>query len=43
MFELAGEIEVEEQIDSDNKLNMPLLPPKKELQNDVPNEKRALV
>ena len=41
MFEPAGEIEVEEQINSDDELDVPLLPLKKKSRNDEPKWKKS--
>ena len=41
MSEPAGKIKVEEQIDSNDELNVPLLPPKKKSPNNVPKWKKS--
>jgi len=42
MFEPAGEIEVEEEIDSGDKLTVPLSPPKKKSRKDAPKWKKSV-
>ena len=42
MFEPAGEIEVEEEIDSGDELKVPVSPPKKKSRKDVPKRKKSV-